>query len=278
MGPLYRGLALAVLLAGCATSGSSARPSEARTEAPPSYMDGRDLYDQGMYVEAADEFEAATREAPDYAASYLWFGTCHLRMASMRERPFSIEEHAERAAYALTQAIRLNPQDKRPFRNRALAYVHLRRFYDAAADLLHIVTVLDPRDGDSHLMLAQIYDEKYEGMEVRALEHYERYLSLGGNDEGVRRRVERLRSLVGAGILPPGPTTAPTPTTGPRDRESEAQHLALDVIRAGEEGRLQEMVGLADQLLRDYEDTNFVRENRDAIQEDLQRYLQGEQP
>jgi tetratricopeptide (TPR) repeat protein len=266
---MVRVVLCAVLAACAACSTAGPRAAAARPQAPKSYLDGRDAYDAGRYEEAVRLFARAAEEAPDYAPAFLWLGTAHLRLAAARERPRTREEHARQAAAALTEAIRRSPQMRDAYVHRALAYVFLRRYDFAVRDLLHVTAVLDPDDREAHRMLAQIYFEKYEGMERQALEHYERYLALGGEDAEARQRVEHLRRFAPpAEPAPAPPRGTPQGASGapPADREKEAEALMAQAMVALRAGRHEEVIERARRLLDEYADTAFVRRERDAIE------------
>ncbi|HEY3190600.1 MAG TPA: tetratricopeptide repeat protein, partial [Solirubrobacteraceae bacterium] len=103
-------LALTVAVAGCAGPSSSLER-------------GLQLYAEGRYLEAQDEFEKAIRRQPDSAVAHLDRGAARVRIGDVTG-----------ALADYTRALELSPLDPDIYYNRGNAYVFFGRWDDAVAD------------------------------------------------------------------------------------------------------------------------------------------------
>jgi tetratricopeptide (TPR) repeat protein len=163
-----------------------------------------------------------------------------------------------------TQAVRLNPAHYTGFFHRAMVYMKMKRYIDAARDLLECAR-LNPRDPEPEFILGEIYLNRLEDQQVLAMDHYDKYVAAGGDDPRIVKMVREWRelkkSLAGA---PPG--AAPKVPTEEDETAARQLHARfLSVLPKGEEHR-PEALKLLEELTAKYAHTKYVKENEKALQ------------
>ena len=120
-----------------------------------------------------------------------------------------------------------------------------------------------PADAEAHLCLGEIYESKFEDRIVLAMEHYEKYVDLGGLDPTVRDKVriwKDLKKQVG------GPAPAPSSKVPTPDEEKKAAELHLKALELLKQPDKTEAVKVMEDLLTNYGHTKYVQEKARALQ------------
>jgi len=157
----------------------------------PQSGEGLRLYEAGEYDKALVSFSAALKENPEDADAYYRRACCRMHLMDQN----GIQEGtAQQALSDLDRAVEIAPDDYRAYYARAMLYAALARYKESAHDLLVCVQSQDKTlKRKSHKRLAEIYDEKFEDMQIQALKHYEAYLQMGGLDAAAIKRHAELK-------------------------------------------------------------------------------------
>lgn len=252
------GLAAALLGAGCISS-NDREPGPPPPTIPDDYYRGVDRYDRGMYQEAIDAFSDAIEERPNYSPSFVGRGNSYQHIIDTDQSRWRESQYLEAAVMDYSRAIELAPADPEPWYHRGVAFIALRKFDLAVRDLLQIVNSVSPTDPDPHRLLGFIYEEKFEGKQAKAIEHYMLYIRKGGNDPQILQRMRGLESMTG--------TTTPPPVEG--DRELRARAFFGEFGDAALVGDQARAAAALETLLKDYADTEFVSSKREILQQML---------
>ncbi len=154
---------------------------------------GLEAYRRGAWNEAFGMFTRSIDEYPQHAPSYYYRGLCRLKRLKEKEGTFL--EETEAAHADLSEAIAWSGDPSRAYFARAMASAVVGRYKESVQDLLVCTGAASPPDvrRKAHLMLATIYDEKFEDAEGEAIRHYESYVGLGGADPQAAARLAELR-------------------------------------------------------------------------------------
>ena len=163
--------------------------------------------DQALRGGDLDRAEAALTRAlgvhPDLAEAYFERGKIHLRRLKLDGEL----KEGETAIRDFSEAIRIVPSSKALY-DRAVAYYQLGErwpdFYRRAAqDLKRLLMEVNPRDADAHYFLARICDEKLDGLEAEAIQHYQKHIEHGG------RRPDAAPRMIALAARMPAPAETP---------------------------------------------------------------------
>lgn len=246
------------LLAACAS-----RPvEEVRAEEATVLREGADAALKAEdFSRAIDLYTQSLELNPSAADTWYRRGNALVRRPVDRDAPNRRRDWIRQAEQDYSAAIRLNPVFTKALYNRAMVYMKMKRFIEAAKDLLE-VTRLDPNDPLPELFLGEIYITKLEDQQVLGMEHYDRYVKLGGDRADVVKLVrdwrEVKRSMTPAADGPPGPT---------KEEEAAAHQLHLKVLQLvpkGEDAR-PEVAKLLEELIGKYGHTKYVRDNQQGL-------------
>lgn len=227
----------------------------------------RDLGDQAAgrkdWKSAAEFYGQALEANPQASETYVKRGNAYVELyRAPGDSPGPSREWLERAASDYGRAVQLNPASFEGFFNRALIACKFARFKDAVADLLQCAQ-LRPKDPEPHLIIGQLYEEKFEDRGIQALEHFDKYVELGGADERVVEKVRQWRDLKKAlgGAKPPAETKPPSAED---EKAAEELHTrALEHVRAG---RKAEAGRDLEELLTKYAATRYVKDREKQLQ------------
>ncbi|HXG62486.1 MAG TPA: tetratricopeptide repeat protein [Planctomycetota bacterium] len=216
--------------------------------------------ERGEHARAVELCTRALRENPEFPEAYYHRGVSRvkLRLAPAAEIDARVQE--ERALEDFTRAIQLNPAYGDAYFNRAMVLASRAQYRQAAEDLINAVR-FRPQDPEPRLWLGRLYEEKFEDKTVEALEHYEKYVDLGGRDPEVREKVRLWKELKKQ--APGAPPAAPAPPRAPSaEDESRARDLHEEFKRHFAEGRKEEALRTITELLGKYGHTRYVEERR----------------
>jgi tetratricopeptide (TPR) repeat protein len=246
-------LASLVPAAGCA-SGPAGAPD---VEASQAYLaEGRALAERNLHGEAVDVFTKAVHANPDSPEAYFHRGCSYVRMRLGQEMQGDSRAAEDKALRDFDAAIRLNPAYGKAYFNRAMILAS-RASYRAAAEDLNNACQYEARNPEPFLQLGRIYEEKFEGMGIAALERYDKYAELGGRDAATLDKVRAWRELKKQAAVPPGAAPAKPPAA---DDEKKAAELHDEFKRLFRENRKPEALKVVETLLSTYGHTAYVRE------------------
>lgn len=240
---------LLLLPAACVSADSSARAALESLEA------GRESARQNELPEAVDYFTAALRSNPDLAEAYYERGVVNIRLRLMKDVEGESRTYEDRAFADFSNAVKKNPAFADAYFNRAMLRSSRAQFKPAAEDLLNAIRY-KATDAEPHLALGQIYETKFDDRAVAAMEHYEKYVELGGTDVPTREKVKTWRQLK----LQMAPTGAPTgKAPGPED-EAKARELHEEFKRLFAASKKAEALAALEKLVSQYGRTKYAQE------------------
>jgi tetratricopeptide (TPR) repeat protein len=244
-----KGSALAgvlLLASGCA--------SGPRTEAAKAYVaEGLSAEKRGDHAAAVTLYTRAIEADPKYADAYFERGYSNVQLRRSPDAPGNSRDYEDRAIRDYSEAISLDPMRGDAYYNRAMLHSSRALYREAAEDLLNAVK-LKPKDPEPHLKLARIYESKFEGMAMKAGEHYEKYSDLGGRDPDAREQARLFKEYKKR--LESGPAPGKPPT---EEDEKKAQELHVRVMALLKEDKKVEALKIVDELLATYGRTRYVQ-------------------
>jgi len=174
---------------GAATAAALAGPTADSIPVPPraaqQYGQALQLMKSGRNTDAELEFEQLAAAYPQFAGPQLNLGLLYLRDSKLTE-----------AEAAFKTALALSPSN--PVAGDQLGIVERRlgKFADAEDAYLRAIAA-EPNYAPAHLNLGVLYD-LYMAQPQKALEQFERYLEIAGENKQVAGWVVELRKRVGA--------------------------------------------------------------------------------
>lgn len=171
-------------LGGCVGSGTRIDVKRASADADRAYA-------AQNYPEAIELYtRIIAADSKNYFAIYRR-GICHLQLSGLKAQSFEEKQtHLRSAIRDLTDSIEIFPTVDALF-NRSIAFVLSGRYKDAVADLIECKK-LSPKDPEIYLAMAKLYEEKFEGQELKAIENYKAYFDNGGTDNAARSAYMKL--------------------------------------------------------------------------------------
>lgn len=256
------GTALILLfVAGCASSELKLDPKKAREY----YREGVEAGDQGRFREAIEAFTESLRYHPSYAVAYYSRAWSWLQLRKSGETSIPTRQLIDRALSDYGSAISANPTFSDAYFSRAMIHLSRAQYRGAVADLL-VCCRYSPRDVEPHLLLAQIYETRFEGKTVLAMNHYEQYAELGGTDEDAIAKAKAWRSLQEQ------PKAGPVPS---KDDEARAKELHDRFKLLFSQERESEAVAAIGELVEKYGHTRYYKDREVALGA-LWRSLKGD--
>ncbi len=190
--------ALALLLSACASSGSkpdrkadrsAAAPAEFGAEVPPEVQT---LYEQAVAVMAAGDFVEAELRLKEFLLQYPGYPGAHVNLAIIHRETGNNAD----AITDIDAALAIDPNNAAALNQKGLLLRKNGNFTEAEAAYLKAVTA-SPEYALAHYNLG-VLNELYLQRLDAALQHFEAYQSLVGNDEQVERWITDLRRRVEA--------------------------------------------------------------------------------
>jgi tetratricopeptide (TPR) repeat protein len=197
-----------VLLAGCHSAPPKpAAPKPAAPAAPQApvperaaqqYAQALAMMKSGRNTDAELEFKQLALAYPEFAGPDVNLGLLYLRASRYAD-----------AEGALKAALARNPNNAVASDELGIAERKLGKFAEAEAAYQHAIAV-EPNYAPAYLNLGVLYD-LYLAEPQKALEQFEHYLTLAGDNKQVAGWVVELKKRVGA----PAPAAAPAPKKEP---------------------------------------------------------------
>lgn len=273
---MIRSMVLAGVLAAVASVTACAT-----SDTPPGIAEGQQLLEEGKQLarekhtaEAVRVFTRAIRANPDLAEAYYERGNCHVQDRLNPDSERGSRELEQWAIDDFSSAISKNPAYSDAYFNRAMVYSSKAQYKPAVDDLLNAVR-FKPRDPEPHLWLGDLYEKKFMDSLLLAMDHYEKYVDLGGTDGVVRDKVriwKDFRKQIPA--ITPEPTSKPTT---PED-ERKAQELHAKALELLKNPDRTEAVKAFEELLGSYGHTKYVQSKLSAIQAAISAFKKKDAP
>jgi hypothetical protein len=236
-------------LAACASADADVRDALSLLE------EGRAAAKAGDLEGAVTRFTDAVRSNPDLAEAYYERGVARVRQRLSPEAREEGRRNEERALADFSAAIQKNPAYADAYFNRAMIRSSRAQYKPAVEDLLNAVRYR-ATDPDPHLALGQIYEAKFDDRIVSAMEHYEKYVELGGTDASTREKVKAWKQ-VKLQMAPPAAPGAKAPTA---DDEQKARELHEEFKRSFAAGKKPEALAALQQIVDRYGHTKYALE------------------
>ena len=172
-----------------------------------------------------------------------------------------VRGHEEKALDDFSMAIRKNPAYADAYFNRAMVLCSRAQYRLAADDLMNAVR-FNAQDPEAHRWLGDLYETKFEDRLLLAMEHYEKYIDLGGSDPGIREKVRLWKDFRKQmpGVSPEGALKAPTP-----EDEKKAQELHVKGLELLKNPDKTEAIKIFEDLLAHYGHTKYVQSKVQAL-------------
>jgi tetratricopeptide (TPR) repeat protein len=255
---------------GCATEG----PPPGIAEGQQLLEEGREAARKGHLIHAIELFKGAVQANPDLAEAWFERGKCEIRIRLDAKVEEDARGFEEKALDDFTMAIRKNPAYADAYFNRAMVLSSRAQYKLAIDDLLNAVR-FKPQDAEAHRWLGELYEKKFEDRIVLAMEHYEKYVDLGGNDPAVRDKVRIWKDFKKT-IPAPSPEPSGRAPTAEDERKAQELHAkALDLLRNPDKN---EAVKAFEELLSGYGHTKYVQSKLQAIQAAVAAFKKKEAP
>lgn len=211
---------------------------------------GDAAYRSGDYQGAIGHYSEAIAHNPEFAEAYFWRGNAYSSLPQQDPRS-NTRDSMMKAAADYTEAISRNPAHFDSYWNRAVVAAYFKQYRAAVKDFLQCVQ-LRPNDPEPHLRIGEIYETRFEDMGLRAMEHYEQYVRLGGKSHEVLDKVKAWQAAKGqaAPSVPKGPT--------PQDEE-RAKSLHGELMTLLGQGKKDEAFRALDDLLTRFGHTEYVK-------------------
>ncbi len=170
---------------GNAAGGTAAAPAAPIPErAAAQYATALQLMKSGKVGDAELEFKQLALAYPDYAGPQLNLGLLYLRDSRLAQ-----------AEAAFKGALAISPGSAIAGDELGIALREEGKFHDAEAAYVHAIE-MDPNYADAHLNLGILYD-LYLAEPQKALDEYERYIAIAGENKKVAGWVAELHKRVG---------------------------------------------------------------------------------
>lgn len=170
--------AIICVAVGCAANGTT-------IDVKTTSADAEKAYAAQNYPDAVELYtKIITADPKNYFAIYRR-GISHLQLSDLKGQ--SLEEkqmHFGSAIRDLTMSVEIFPTVDALF-NRGIALVLYGRYKDAVADFMECKK-LSPKDPEIYLVMARLYEEKFDSQELKAIENYKAYFDNGGTDSAAR--------------------------------------------------------------------------------------------
>jgi tetratricopeptide (TPR) repeat protein len=266
----FIGAALLSALAACASAnaGPDVAGGQEALEA------GREAERKNHIPEAIELFTKAVKANPDLAEAWFERGKCEIRLRLDPQAAGDVRGHEEKAMDDFSMAIRKNPAYADAYFNRAMILSSRAQYRLAVDDLLNAIR-FNAQDPEAHRWLGELYEKKFEDRLLLAMEHYEKYIDLGGNDAGIREKVRIWKDFRKhlPGLSPEGALKVPTP-----EDEKKAQELHVKGLELLKNPDKSEAVKIFEDLLANYGHTKYVQSKVQALAAAIAAFKKKEAP
>jgi tetratricopeptide (TPR) repeat protein len=250
----------AVALLGAAVGCAGSEPAKAK--------DARALVEKGKAAALSGDqrtalsfYSAAVAEDPELAEAYYERGKSNVFLRLSPGESDNARVFEQRALDDFTAAVDKNSGYAEAYFNRAMILASRAQYKLAVEDFLCAARYA-PSDPEPHRWLGDLYEHKFEDRAPTAMEHFQRYLDLGGRDADIRDKVRTWKELnkLASAVLHP-PAKAPTPEEELKAGELHAHAMELLAQQDKTEG-----LKVLETLVTEYGHTKYVQEKMSALQ------------
>jgi tetratricopeptide (TPR) repeat protein len=247
-----------LLAAGCAVQEGSTEIADAQR----SLEAGRERVRAGRLTEAIRFFSQAVKANPDLAEGWFERGKCAIKLRLDPKTDGDLGVYEQGALDDFAMAIRKNPAYADAYFNRAMILCSRAQYKLAADDLLNAIR-FSPQDPEAHRWLGEVYEKKFEDRIVLSMEHYEKYVDLGGTDAAIREKVKVWKDFKRT-IPAHSPESSHLAPTAEEERKAQELHAkGLDLLKNPDKN---EAVKAFEELLTNYGHTKYVQGKLQALQ------------
>jgi tetratricopeptide (TPR) repeat protein len=244
--------------AGCAVQDGSAEIKDAQR----ALEEGRECVRTGRLTEAIPFFTQAIKLNPDLAEGWFERGKCEIKLRLDPKIEGDLRIHEQNSLEDFAMAIRKNPAYADAYFNRAMILCSRAQYKMAADDLLNAIR-FGPQDPEAHRWLGELYEKKFDDRIVLSMEHYEKYVDLGGTDPTIREKVRVWKDFK---RTIPAPTPAALNRAATPEEERKAQELHAKGLELLKNPDKNEAVKSFEELLATYGHTKYVQGKLQALQ------------
>lgn len=248
---------------GC-SSGGEARAGGARAL----LEKGREEARQGNYRMAVEDYSLAITKEPELAEAYNERGKANVQLRLAPGESPDVRKYEQSALEDFSIAVEKNPAYGDAYFNRAMVLASRAQYKRAVDDLINAARY-NSNDPEIHRWLGDLYDQKFEDRTTAAMEHYEKYLDLGGTDPNIREKVKAWKDSKKLAPSARGPNTKP-PTAEDEVKAGELHARAMDVLL--HQPDKTEALQILETLLTTYANTKYVQERMKALQAALSTF------
>ena len=185
----------AALLSGCGSTSTSKAPAgdentsvEAR-DVPPQ---ARTMYEQAVSIMASGDYLEAQFRFQEFLLQYPSFPGAHVNLAII----FASNGDDEGAENSITDALMIDPQHPAALNQLGMLLRRQGKFHDAEAAYTRAITA-DPEYAIGYYNLGVLNELYLQRLDV-ALQHFEQYQALGGDDKQVEKWIVDLKRRIAA--------------------------------------------------------------------------------
>lgn len=272
-----RALGLASVLLGASLWGCASSPEAGLQASQQLLDDGRVAARANRHVDAIALFTNAVQMNPDLAEAWYERGRSHVHLRLDPKSEGDTRGFEQKALDDFSMAVRKNPAFADAYFNRAMI-LSSRAQYKAAIDDLMNAARFNPRDAESHLCMGEIYEKKFEDRIVLAMDHYEKYVDLGGTDATAREKVRVWKEFRKQQSAAPAPIPPPSSKAPTAEEEAKAQELHQKALELLKQPDKTEAVKAMENLLTAYGHTKYVQEKAKALQAAISIFKKKDAP
>lgn len=190
---LCRGsLALLLVLAGCASGPPATDAGVPAGEAREVPSEVRTQFERAVAIMAAGDLAEAELRFEEFLLQYPGYPGAHVNLAILH----AAQKNDAEAEACIAKALEINPAHPEALNQLGMLRRRQGRFEDAEAAYLKAVTA-DPEYALAHYNLGVLYELYLQQLEP-ALQHFQRYQDISGEDEQVAKWIVDLQRRVGA--------------------------------------------------------------------------------
>lgn len=271
---MIRGCLVVALAAMVGASLACSGPKAVPDELPRALVEkGRSAAQAGDYRLAVDFYSRALAEDPDFAEAYNERGKSSVQLRLAPGEGHDVRNYELDALSDFTQAVQKNPSFAEAYFNRAMVLASRAQYKSAVEDLLNVIRY-NTQDAEPHRWLGELYEQKFEDRSLPAMEHYEKYVDLGGTNPAIR---EKVRMWKEARIQPAAhPLPSSKPAT-PEDEQKAAEMHARAMTALGRPDKT-EAIQLLENLIASYGNTRYVQSKLQALQAVISTFKKKDAP
>ena len=253
-------LLILLFILGCASTETTLDPQVAKEY----FLEGVKAKAEGRYEDAIESFTESLKYHPTYAQAYYHRALSSLKMRKMEGVAIPTRKLIDASFRDFTSAINASPTFSDAYFSRAMIFLSRARYREAVADLL-VCCRYSPRDVDPHLILAKIYETRFEGKAVLAMNHYIQYAELGGTDEEALAKAQAWQALQKEPVKE-------APFSQNDEKHARELHEEFKLLFA--EGKEEAAIKAIGELVEKYKHTRYFK-GREVALTALYRSLKG---